>query len=138
MRSSLYTQTHAVPALTPVVRTANTTVNGTTVDTSMFGNDFRAVLFVITAGAITDGTHTFAVQDSADGSAWAAADSAQIQGALPALTTADANKVFYLGYLVGTRPYVRLTVTTAAATSGGLFGAAAVCSSASSSPVARS
>lgn len=138
MRSTLYTQTHVVPVLDPASRTANATVNGATVDTGLFANDFRTVLFVISTGAITDGSHAFAVQDSADGSSWAAADTSLIQGTAPTVVAADDNKVFYLGYIVGTRQYVRLTVTTSASTSGGIFGAVAVLGAASSSPVTRS
>lgn len=138
MRSTLYSQVHVVPALAQASRTANATVNGTTVDTGLFGNDFKVVLFAIQAGAITDGSHAFAVQDSADGSSWAAADSVLVQGSAPTLVAASDDAVHYLGYIVANRQYVRLTVTTSGSTSGGVFGAVAVLGQPSSTPVIRS
>lgn len=136
MRDTLYTQTLARVALPTVARTSGT-VNGTTVDLGVFGNDFRTVMFVVLAGAITDGSHAITVQDSPDGSSWANADAGSIQGSLPTLISTSDDAVFEFGYIVGTRQYVRLVATTSAATTGGVFGAVALLSSGSVSPVAR-
>lgn len=138
MRRTLYTHNHVVSALDQASRTANATVNGATVDTGLFGNDFRSVLFIVQAATITDGSHAFTVQDSADGSSWAAADASLVQGTAPTLVAASDNAVFYVGYIVGARQYVRLSVTTTTSTSGGVFGAVAILGEASVSPVARS
>lgn len=137
MRDTLYTDTLARVALTIGTRT-NGTVNGTTVDTGVFGNDFRSVMFVVLAGTITDGSHAITVQDSADGSTWATADSSLIQGSLPTITGTNDDTVFEFGYVVANRQYVRVVATTSAATTGGVFGAVALLSSGSVAPVARS
>lgn len=137
MRDTLYTQTLSRVALLPATRT-NGTANGVTVDASIFGNDFRVAMFVILCGTITDGSHAITVQDSADGSSWATADSSLVQGSLPTIVSTDDDRVFEFGYIVGTRPYVRLVVTTSGATTGGLFGAVALLSAGSVEPVNRS
>lgn len=137
MRSTLYTNSLSRMALPSAAR-VNGTANGSTVDTGVFGNDFRSVLFVVTTGTIADGSHAITVQDSDDGSSWAAADPSRIQGTQPTIGATDDNVVFDVGYVVGTRQYVRLVVTTSGATTGGVFSAVAVLSGASSAPVARS
>jgi hypothetical protein len=137
VRDSLYNQSLARVALPSAART-NAVVNGTTVDTGIFGNDFRTVLFVIQTGVITDGSHAVTLQDSADGSTgWTAVDSGTIQGALPTIVATDDDTVLQFGHSV-VRQYLRLVVTTTGATTGGIFAAVAVMSDASSDPVARS
>jgi hypothetical protein len=137
VRDSLYNQALARVALPSVART-NGAANGTTVDTGIFGNDFRTVLFVISTGTITDGSHAVTLQDSADGSTgWTAVDSGSIQGTLPTITATDDDVILQFGHSVA-RQYLRLVVTTSGATTGGVFGAVAVMSDASSEPVARS
>jgi len=137
MRATLYTHSLVRVALTSAART-NGTVNGTTVDLGVFGNDFRSVLFVVHTGSITDGSHAISLQDSPDGSAWAAVDAAHLQGTAPTITSANDDAVFEVGYIPGTKQYVRLVVVTTGATTGGIFSAVAVLGGASSSPVARS
>jgi len=137
MRSTLYTNSLVRVALTSAART-NGSVNGTTVDLGVFGNDFRSVLFVVFTGTITDGSHAFSIQDSPDGSAWSAVDTASVQGTAPTVTGTGDDTVFEVGYIVGTKQFVRLVVTTSGATTGGVFGAVAVLGGASSNPVARS
>lgn len=138
MRDTLYSSSLARPALAFVARTANAAVNGTTVDLGVYGNDFRTALFVIATGAVTDGTHTVKLQHSEDDSNWTDVSADRLQGSAPAITSSDDDKVFAVGYIVGTEQYVRVVVTTAGATSGGIFGAVAVLGEASSTPVARS
>jgi hypothetical protein len=137
MRATLYNACLTRVALTSAART-NGTVNGTTVDLGVFGNDFRTVMFVVSTGTITDGSHAFTVQESADGSSWGNAASASVQGSLPTVVAADDDTVFQFGYIVGSLQYVRIVATTSGATTGGIFSATAVLSGASSSPVARS
>lgn len=137
MRSTLYTHALARLAL-PVALRANAVVNGPAIDAGVFGNDFRTLMFVVATGTITDGSHAFTVQDSLDGSSWANADSALIQGSLPTVTGPDDDKVFEFGYVVsGARQFVRLVATTTGATTGGTFGAVVLLGGASVSPVAR-
>jgi hypothetical protein len=137
MRSTLYTNSLVRVALTSATRT-NGTVNGTTVDLGVFGNDFRSVLFVVQTGTVTDGSHAISVQDSPDGSAWAAVDAAQLQGTAPTITSTNDDTVLEVGYIPGTKQYVRLVAVTSGATTGGVFAAVAVLGEASSRPVARS
>lgn len=136
MRDTLYTHSLSRLALTSAART-NGTVNGTTIDLGVYGNDFRTALFVITTGAITDGTHVVTLEHSSDNSNWSAVPAGRIQGTAPSVGSADDNVVFDVGYIVGTEQYVRLVVTTSGATTGGIFSAVAVLGQASSSPVAR-
>lgn len=133
---SLYSSTLARMALQSAART-NGTSNGTTVDLGAFGNDFRTAEFVIITGTITDGTHAITVENSDDGTAWAAAPADTIQGTLPSIGAADDNVVFQFGYKPGTKQYVRLVATTSAATTGGVFSAAAILGESSVNPVAR-
>lgn len=137
MRDTLYTQTLARVALTSATR-VNGTANGATVDTGVFGNDFRSVMFVVVTATITDGSHAITLEDSVNGSAWAVADAGAIQGSLPTITATDDDRVFEFGYIVGSRQFVRLVATTTGATTGGVFSAIALLSAGSVSPVARS
>lgn len=124
MRSPVYRETLSAMALTSSARTAGT-ANGTTVDRGAQNLSNPSVLFVVTTGTITDGSHAFAVQESDDGSAWTAAPASLVQGTAPTLTTTDGNKVFDVGYF-GYKRYCRLTVTTTGGTTGGIYSAAAV------------
>lgn len=136
MRRTLYTHSMSRPALD--VDTYTASANGTTVDLSVFSNDFRTVLFVIHAGTITDGTYTFTMQHSDNGTDWTAVPAARVQGSLPTLDDGSSDTAVDVGYVVGTQRYVRLVSTEDSASTGGIFGAVAVCGLASSSPVARS
>jgi hypothetical protein len=120
--------------LAPAARTA--TANGTTVDRAADGARYQDALVVIDTGVVTDGTHTFAVQESADGSSWAAVADADLQGAEPAVTSANDDTVYEIGYL-GAARYLRVAVTVAGATTGGLYSAAVVLSNARRGPVDR-
>lgn len=120
MSEPFYNVTKSVRALASAVRTDGT-VTGDTVDR---GGDNVGVLFVITTGTLTDGVHTFSLEDSADDSTWvAAAAGATLGTAVTAATNDDA--VFELGY-VGLKRYVRLACVTSGATSGGAASAVAV------------
>lgn len=118
MRTSIYRESMSAMALTSGTRT-NGTVNGTTVDRVAD----CSVLFVVTTGAVTDGTHTFTVQDSDDGTTWATA--ADVQGTAPVVNSTKANSVIDVGYR-GPKRFCRLSVTTTGATTGGVYSAAAV------------
>lgn len=136
MRESLHNESLALVAMASATHT-NGTVNGSSVDTGLYGNDFKSVLFVIVTGTITDGTHTFAIEESANNSTWAAAVTSRIQGTVPAVAASDDDKVFQFGYSP-TKQYVRIKVTTTGATTGGVYSAVAVLFDASANPVARS
>lgn len=95
---------------------------------------YRSVMVVIFAGTITDGTHTFEVQDSANGTDYTAVADAYLHGTEPALADSDSDSVTVIGYK-GTRKYIRTIVTTAGATSGGVVGSLIVATNSSRRPV---
>ncbi|MCP3820070.1 hypothetical protein NLX86_18815 [Streptomyces sp. A3M-1-3] len=122
-------------SLTPAARTAS--ANGTGVDRAVSGSLFQDALIVISTGTVTDGTHTFEVQDSADNSTFAAVADAYLQGAEPAVTSSNDETVYEIGYL-GDKRYVRVITTVASATTGGLYSAAVVLANPRVAPVVRS
>lgn len=138
MRSVLYNDV-LTRATLPIALRTNGTANGTTVDKADLtggADGFTSALLVVLAGTITDGTHTVIVQDSDDGSAWGAAATGDVQGPAATLTSANSNTVAELGYTGGKR-YVRASVTTTGATTGGTLGAVVVLGGETSSPVKR-
>ena len=138
-RETLYNKVLARLSLPVALRSANTTVNGTAVDRAdpTGGYDgFNSAMAVVVTGTITDGTHTVTVQDSDDGSTgWAAAAAEYTQGAAVIAST-DDNTVLEIGY-TGSKRYLRLSVTTAGATTGGTFGGVIVLGDPSREPVQR-
>lgn len=114
MLRDLYRFSKTTQSLAPAVRTAAATTTGT----GVAWQDCRAALVLVIAGTVTDGTHTIAVEHSDDNSAWSDA-SANLSSAPPALTSANANTVTEMAYR-GVKPYLRVKVTVAGATSGGI------------------
>lgn len=109
----------------PIATRVNGTATGTSIDRTdpAGGTDSTTVaLIVVFTGTITDGSHAVAVQDSDDGSSWAAVSADYLQGTVPTVVAADDDKVFEIGYR-GVRRYLRVVVTTTGATTGGVFGA---------------
>ncbi len=134
---NLYSNALPVQALSSqTVQTG--TVNGTAVDTGVYNNNFRDVLFVLTSGTLTDGTYAVAVEESdSSGSGYAAVDASRVLGSLPSFAATDDNTVKYVGARP-TKRYVRITVTATSATTGGVLSATAVLGNGSLHPVARS
>jgi hypothetical protein len=110
----LYNHIDVAQSLAPATRTAN--ADGSGVDLQ----GFEGAVIEIVTGTITDGTHTFEVQESDDNTTFTAVDDADLQGTEPVVTNADGNKVYKIGYL-GTKRYVRVSVTVSGATSGGAY-----------------
>ena len=137
MRDTLYNKTLTRVALPAATRTANAAVNGTSVDLGVFGNDFRTVMFVVQTGTVTDGSWVFTLQESYDNSAWTAVPATRVQGSLPTVVAANDDTVLEFGYVPSDRQYVRVVVTSTGSTTGAAIGAVALCSEASSVPVAR-
>lgn len=131
----LYNNVLLKQSLVPAART-NGTVNGTAVDRKEDGCDYQSVLVLVSAGVITDGTHTIEVQDGDDGTNFTAVADAYLQGTEPAIAAADDNKDYAIGYL-GLKRYVRVSVVTAGATTGGVFGAAVLLGDPAVAPVVR-
>lgn len=134
---TLYSGALVQRALNYAVRSSNSAANGVAVDTAVYGNRARDVLFVVYTATITDGTHTVTLEESdSSGSDYAAVDASRIQGSLPAIVAADDNVVFSFG-VRPTKRYVRIVLTDAGSTSGGAVGAVALLGSGSNNPVAR-
>lgn len=113
----LYGEISVGQSLAPAARTAS--ANGTGVDLQ----GFDAAVVVVETGTITDGTHTIEVQESDElASGYTAVADADLQGTEPAIGGPDDNKVYEIGYL-GTKRYVRVAVTVAGATTGGVYAA---------------
>lgn len=126
MRRSLYKKSLSVRALIAVLRTANATVNGDTVDRWQGGaQEYRTVLFVCYTGLVTDGTWTFAVQESPDNSVWTAPAADAVHGTAPVFISTSDDVVADVGY-AGMMRYCRLTLTSTGSTTGALVGASAV------------
>jgi hypothetical protein len=136
MKDQLYDSVVTRVAIPNASRTANTAVNGTTVDKQYNGNMFRQVMFSIFTGTVTDGTVAYTMQDSPDNSAWTAVAAEFVQGTLPTTTATDDDKVFDVGYS-GYQRYVRLVATQSGATTGGVSGAIAIMASPRRTPVAH-
>ncbi|MCV7208405.1 hypothetical protein H7J75_07015 [Mycolicibacterium canariasense] len=137
MMNTLHTQSLAVLALPSGALDDDATVNGASIDLALFKNNFRTALFVVTAGAVTDGTHTVALQHSANGADWSDVPADRVQGGPVVVDNTKSNTVAQLGYVVGTQRYVRLKVTTADATTGGVLSAVALLAAGSTAPPAR-
>ena len=101
-------------SLAPAARTA--TVNGSNVDlSSAIENEI-----VVIPGAWTDGTHTFTVQDSADGATFANAAAADLVGTLNPISSTPTAAVSKCSY-IGSKRYLRVIVTIAGATTGAVY-----------------
>lgn len=103
-------------SLNLATRTAS--ANGAAVDCSL-GGGVDSVLFYVRTSTITDGTHTFSCEESADGSTgWTQIPAGRIHGSLPVLTNTNSNSSFEWGASTSLR-YVRAVVTVSGATTGG-------------------
>ena len=135
--TTLHTQILSRLALASGALDDDTTVNGATVDLSVFKNNFRTALFVVTAGTVTDGTHTVALQHSDNGADWTDVPADRVQGGTVVFDDTKSDSVAQVGYIVATQRYVRLTVTTADATTGAVLSAVALLAGGATTPPAR-
>jgi hypothetical protein len=123
-------------SVSPASRSANAAVNGVAVDRMVNGGMQDAVAVVFT-GTITDGSHAVSIEDSDDGSTgWATVSAAQLQSPAPTVTSTDDDTVFEVG-IRSSRRFVRVTVTTSGATTGGLFNAGIALGAPRFTPVSR-
>lgn len=112
----MYHNISPVISLAPAARTANEA--GAAVDLA----GFYGALVVIATGTITDGTHTFVVEESVDGTNWAPVDDKELLGTEPVVEASDSNKAFRIGYL-GDKRYIRVAVSVSGASNGGVYSA---------------
>ncbi|MFJ4687061.1 hypothetical protein [Streptomyces sp. NPDC088789] len=117
MRRDLYAHLAPVTTLAPAARTASAT--GTGVDLA----NYDGAVAIVHAGAWTDGTHTFDVQDSDDNTTFTSVAGDFLSGTEPVVSNSGtAGTVYRIGYH-GIRRYVRVAVTVAGATTGAVYGA---------------
>lgn len=134
---NIFSGTLAVKALASGTVQTGTT-NGVAVDTGVYANNFRDVLFVIHSGTLTDGSYAVTVEESdASGSGYAAVDSGRVLGSLPTFAATDDNVWNSFG-VRPTKRYVRVVVTATGATTGGVLAATAVLGNGGNNPAARS
>lgn len=107
----------------PAAKTSD--VTGTGVDTA----GYESATVVLDGGIVTDGTHTPKLQESdASGSGYTDVAAADLLGSFTAMTVqsplaaAGTQKVGYIG---GKR-YIRVFVTVATASTGGVYGASVI------------
>ncbi|MFJ3663154.1 hypothetical protein ACIPPM_22115 [Streptomyces sp. NPDC090119] len=136
MRQSLYTVARAKLTL-PVALRTNGTVNGTTVDLHENKDASRSAMLVVHTGTITDGSHAVVLQESDDNATWSTVAAADLQGSAPTIASTDDDVLFELGYK-GAKRYLRASVTTSGATSGGTFGATILRAFPRRTPIAHS
>lgn len=118
-RNDVDARTTLVTSIQPQAVASNTTVNGTSIDMRSLGHAAK-LLVIASVGTRTDGSYLFVVQDSADNSSFAAAT--LFSGSLSATAAASTNKT---GAFVPTagRPFVRVSVTSSAVTTGAVIAA---------------
>ena len=98
-------------SISPAAHTA--TVTGASVDLQ----GFNAACAVVSAGTVTDGTHTPKLQESNDNITFTDVAVGDLHGAFIAVTTGSIQKVGYKGV----QRYLRLVSTVAGATVGGQY-----------------
>lgn len=124
MRNSLYDDTSARMTIVPVARAASATVNGTAVDMAGNRNNFRTALLTVTAGSVTDGSHSITIEESDTGvGAWTTVAAGDLSGTSPiVIAAAGQNAVYRLGYNGGKR-FLRAVMVSTGTTVGGTIGA---------------
>jgi hypothetical protein len=114
----LYDNVKVLPAIRPDILRVNGSVDGPTVDRRQGRTFYRSVMFAVMTGAITDGTHTVNVQESANGTDWTNVAAGDLRGAEPVILLANDNATYEFAYTGGAH-YVRLQLITTGATTGG-------------------
>ncbi len=117
-KKSAYSQAITAITLVPAVRTT-----GAATGSAVGWGDCQSVMCTIIAGTLTDGSHVVELQDSDDNSSWTAVADAYLLGTEPTITASTDDRTYDIGY-TGSRKYLRVTVTSTAATTGGVIGAA--------------
>lgn len=118
-----------VQSLPPAARTAS--VNGAGVDL----RGFNAAVIEVCTGVITDGTHTLDVQESDDNVTFTSVAATDLLGTEPTLVLTDDNVIKRCGY-IGTKRYIRVAMTLAGTTTGGIYGVNVIRGRAELRPVA--
>lgn len=137
MRSTLYNRVKEIRAVNSTAVSTNTNTDGASIGLDQSGADFRDVLFIVSAGAVTDGTYTAVPQESANGSTgWTDVPADRLLGSA-ALTAANAVGAVGMVTQPNLAPFVRLRVTSTGVTTGGSISAVALLGSGDRVPVRR-
>jgi hypothetical protein len=117
MRTDLVHHIDPAVTLAPAAKTAS--ANGTGVDLA----NYDAAVVEIHAGAWTDGTHIFEVQESdASASGYTAVADAYLDGAEPTVSSGGtAAQIYTVGYK-GIKRYIRVITTVSGTTTGAVYG----------------
>jgi hypothetical protein len=130
----LYDSTLLRRTIAPAVRT-NGTHNGAAVNFGTGG--FDSAIVAIVTGTITDGSHAVAIEDSDDGATgWGAVPAGRLVGSPPTVVAANDDTVFEIG-VTPAKQYLRVSVTTTGATTGGLLAAVVVAGEPGSIPISH-
>jgi hypothetical protein len=81
-------------------------------------------LVVLVVGDWTDGTHTVALEESDDDSTYTAVAASDLDGSFSALDAAGDDSSVQMVAYIGSKRYVRASVTVTGATTGAVYGAA--------------
>lgn len=108
MLKDLKNNLEAFNSLVPAARIA--TANGTGYDSAKV----NGVIAVVSVGTVTDGTHTFKLQESDDNSAFTDVAVGDLIGSFVAATSNSVQRVGYTGI----KRYVRVVQTVSGATTG--------------------
>lgn len=136
MRDSVYNSVRVLSLRNLAAINTETTTNSTALDLAQFKNYARACTFLLQSTTITDGTYTFAFEESDNNSDWTTVPTANIQGTVPTWTGSNDNAVAEVGVIPGKR-YVRVGITSVDTSSGGIIGVLALVGDARRGPIAR-
>lgn len=133
-RKDLHSDIKVSRAISPAAAIANNAATDSQIIDTI---GYESLLFVINAGALTDGTLTPSLQegDAANLSDAANVAAGDTHGSSAVINATDDNVVRKIGYR-GNKRYVRLRLTQAGATAGGFVDAVAVQGHPQTQPVA--
>jgi hypothetical protein len=116
IRYDLHNNVDVVVAKNPTDISSSTTTAGNIIDTK----GFRTIEFVLYTGTRTDGTYTPLIEEGDDSglSDAAAVADANLQGTEADAAISASNAAKRVGYIVGNKRYVRLSVVSATVTTG--------------------
>lgn len=115
-------------AISPAAARAAST-NGTAIDCARTGTGsqrVKSVTFLFTTGTLTDGTYTLSIEESdSSGSGYAAIPAARVKNDVGTIAATADDTAYGLSCMPAKR-YVRLVVTAAGTTTGGIYSATAL------------
>lgn len=135
MRRELYRTCKATQALNLASISSNTNTDGTAIDVSGSGQNYRSVMFVAECTARTDGSYALSVLESAtSGGSYAAVPAERLLG--PSAALAAVNTCQSVGAIVDpATPFLKLRVTSTGVTSGASVTAVALLGNGSNYPI---